>query len=101
MSYEAFATAVKNAGTQEVFARAVGASQQRISYLLTRKKLLPAEFVLKAEANFGVSRHQLRPDIYPHDAAAPSPVHGGVVTSGAPIVLGDRSATLPSVKHHG
>ncbi len=38
---------------------------------------MPAEFVLKAEAATGVSRHDLRPDIYPVEVPhAPPAWHG-------------------------
>jgi DNA-binding transcriptional regulator YdaS (Cro superfamily) len=94
---EAFAEAIRRVATQEAFATGVGTSQQRISYLVTRKRPLPGELVIAAEHLTGVSRHDLRPDLYPHDAAssAPSPM-GGVVTPSAPIVACDRSGILHS-----
>lgn len=53
---------------QSLFARGIGASQQRVSYWLLNGRPLPAEFVLPAEgAGFG-SRYELRPDIYPEPA---------------------------------
>jgi DNA-binding transcriptional regulator YdaS (Cro superfamily) len=64
---------VKIAGSQTALARTIGASQQIISYWVARQKPLPAEFVLVAEQAFGVSRHALRPDIYP-------PVHAEAST---------------------
>jgi DNA-binding transcriptional regulator YdaS (Cro superfamily) len=60
------------AGSQSAFARAVGTSPQMVSYWLTNSRPLPAEFVLKAEEAFGVSRHDLRPDIF-GPAPAPAP----------------------------
>lgn len=62
--------AVKAAGSQSRFAEAVGASQQIVSYWLAKGKDLPAEYVLTAEAKLGISRHELRPDIYPRERAA-------------------------------
>ncbi|KKC24907.1 transcriptional regulator [Sphingomonas sp. SRS2] len=71
---KALRDAVEQAGNnQSAFARAIGMSQQRVSYLLDNGKALPAEFVLRAEdAGFG-SRHHLRPDLY----ARPCPVCSG------------------------
>lgn len=62
--------AVDAAGSQSRFAEAVGASQQIVSYWLAKRKELPAEYVLAAESKFGISRHELRPDIYPRERAA-------------------------------
>jgi len=57
-------------GNQSKCADAIGTSQQRLSYLLKNEKPVPAELVLKAEAATGISRHELRPDIYPIEDAA-------------------------------
>ena len=35
--------------------------------MLQQSKQLPAEYVLLVEAKTGVSRHDLRPDIYPRE----------------------------------
>jgi DNA-binding transcriptional regulator YdaS (Cro superfamily) len=70
MSITALERAVEAAGSQSKFAAAVGTSQQLVSYWLTNRKALPAEFVLPAEAALGISRHDLRPDIYPKEQAA-------------------------------
>lgn len=55
---------------QSKCAEAIGTSQQRLSYLLKNEKPVPAELVLKTEAETGISRHELRPDIYPVEDAA-------------------------------
>jgi DNA-binding transcriptional regulator YdaS (Cro superfamily) len=60
-------------GNQSKFAEAIGTSQQNISNWLRKRRPLPAEYVLKAEAATGIDRHEWRPDIYPdrpQDAAA-------------------------------
>lgn len=57
--------AVNIAGTQAKFAAACGCGQPLISKLIRKNRPLKAELVLKAEAATGVSRHLLRPDIYP------------------------------------
>lgn len=66
----AFAAAVEAAGGQSAFERLTGMSQQRISYRLGKGMSVPSEFVLKAEAGTGVSRHDLRPDIYPPEGSS-------------------------------
>jgi DNA-binding transcriptional regulator YdaS (Cro superfamily) len=70
MSMTALERAVEKAGSQSSFAEAVGTSQQLVSYWLSKGKPLPAEFVLPAEARLGISRHDLRPDIYPVESQA-------------------------------
>jgi DNA-binding transcriptional regulator YdaS (Cro superfamily) len=57
--------AIKAAGNQEKLAAKIGASQQLVSYWLKKgKRGVPAEYVLPIEAATGISRHDLRPDIY-------------------------------------
>lgn len=61
----------KFGGTQTAFAEAIGASQQLVSYWLSvNKPDLPAEYVLAAERATGISRHDLRPDLYPREDQA-------------------------------
>lgn len=58
---------------------------------------LPAEYVIAVEEKTGVSRHRLRPDIYPLASAPTSPVLPDPeveVADGAPIVPCDRRAEL-------
>jgi DNA-binding transcriptional regulator YdaS (Cro superfamily) len=55
---------------QSRFAEAIGTSQQLVSYWVRNAKPLPAEHVLRAEEATGISRHELRPDIYPREDAA-------------------------------
>lgn len=87
---EAFVEAVRLAKGQSAFARAVGCSQGNIWQLLKKRSPLPGRFVIKAEAATGVSRHRLRPDLYPlSDVPAER-----TVGNGAPIVSCDRSAGL-------
>lgn len=51
--------------TQLDMAEKLGVTQGTISLWINKGKLLPAECVLAAEAATGVSRHLLRPDLYP------------------------------------
>lgn len=49
------------------FAKMVGRSQGNISQLITGGRVLPAEHVLLVESQTGISRHDLRPDLYPRE----------------------------------
>lgn len=51
--------------TQQQMATELGVSQATVCQWLQRNKVLPAERVLAAEAATGISRHLLRPDLYP------------------------------------
>lgn len=54
------------AGGQKPLADRIGTTQSMVWYWLTRsKKGVPGEFVLRIERETGVSRHVLRPDLYP------------------------------------
>lgn len=71
MSHSAFKRALqKFDDNQSAFAAAIGTSQQRVSWLLKNEKAMPAELVLAAEAATDISRHDLRPDLYPRESAA-------------------------------
>lgn len=63
--FEALKDAVAKAGGQAATARICGVSQPAVWKWLQSGKRLPAEYVLAIEAETGVSRHLLRPDIYP------------------------------------
>jgi DNA-binding transcriptional regulator YdaS (Cro superfamily) len=67
---EALALAVEKAGSQAALARICGVSQPAVWKWAHSAKRLPPEHVLTVEAATGVSRHALRPDIYP----LPSPL---------------------------
>lgn len=66
--------ALKEAGSQVRLAEICGVSQPTVwGWLQTKSPRIPAEYVLKVEAELGLSRHILRGDIYPapqQDAAA-------------------------------
>lgn len=57
-------------GSMYRLAKEVGVTQPAVAYWIKHGKPLPAEHVLKVEADTGVSRHDLRPDIYPREDAA-------------------------------
>lgn len=52
-------------------ARLIGVTQPSVWAWLDKEKPLPAEYVLAVEAATGISRHDLRPDIYPRPEADP------------------------------
>jgi len=54
--------------TEQAMADAFGVSQPTIWRWLNQSKQMPAAHVLTAERLTGVSRHDLRPDIYPREA---------------------------------
>lgn len=64
-TYGALQEAVRRAGSQAAVARACGVSTTAVWKWMQISRRVPAEFVLKVEALTGVSRHELRPDIYP------------------------------------
>jgi DNA-binding transcriptional regulator YdaS (Cro superfamily) len=59
--------AIEVAGSQSALARVLGVSQNAVSRWARRLTALPPEHVLAVEAATGVSKHELRPDIYPRD----------------------------------
>lgn len=61
--------AVDVAGGQTELARKLGTSQARVWQWLRPGRRLPAEYVLQIERATGVPRHELRPDLYPQEAA--------------------------------
>jgi DNA-binding transcriptional regulator YdaS (Cro superfamily) len=67
MSTSALKKAITLTGGQSALARAIGLRQCHIYNWLNRNKKVPAEHVLKIEkaTKGAVTRHQLRPDIYP------------------------------------
>lgn len=69
MSETPLEKAVREAGGQTKLARAIGKTQGHISQWL-RRKYVPPEVVLLIEGATGVSRHELRPDLYPREQSA-------------------------------
>jgi DNA-binding transcriptional regulator YdaS (Cro superfamily) len=67
---DALASAVRIIGGQGATARLLGVAQPSVWRWIARAKPLPAEHVLAVEAATGISRHDLRPDLYPREAPA-------------------------------
>lgn len=71
MANEPLKRACEAAGGQKPLADKIGTSQSQVWYWLEKsKKGVSPEYVLKIEEVTGVSRHELRPDIYPVAAGA-------------------------------
>jgi DNA-binding transcriptional regulator YdaS (Cro superfamily) len=66
---EAVQRAVDAVGGQAVLAEKIGIKYQAVQKWL-RTGRIPAERVLAVEEATGVSRHELRPDLYPRDSVA-------------------------------
>lgn len=90
-SDSALAMAIQIVGSQSAFGRLLGKRQSVINDWLRFERPLPAEHVLAVEAATGVSRHELRPDIYPIEEA-PMP---GNRPGGTSAELTQRSAGVP------
>jgi len=58
--------------SQDAFAQAIGVSQGLVSHWVTGRTRIPAERVLTIEAatDGKVTRHELRPDLYPIEKKA-------------------------------
>lgn len=65
MSTDGLDTAIQKAGGQTELAKLLGVRQSHISNWKNRNKRIPAGRVLEIERVTGVSRHELRPDLYP------------------------------------
>jgi len=59
--------AIKLTGGQSALARLVGVSPTHVWNWLHRNKKVPASHVILIEKAVGVSRHDLRSDIYPRE----------------------------------
>lgn len=69
--------AIALAGTQVELAKRIGVTQQALSAWVRKDGLCSNRFVEAVEAATGVSRHLLRPDIYPVETPfAPPAFHG-------------------------
>jgi len=62
--FEALTTAMERAGSQSALARICGCSQTAV-WKMFQANRLSVGYVLAVEEATGISRHDLRPDIYP------------------------------------
>lgn len=89
--FEALDLAVTRTGSQAAMAKICSVSQPAVHKWLTTSKQLPAEHVLKVEAATGVSRHDLRPDIYPRGLQDDSPFRPGANVDGDSAAVADET----------
>lgn len=82
--------------TEADMAMVFGVTQPTVNRWLNVQGRMPAEYVLRAEAHTGVSRHLLRPDIYPVESAPP--VFTGIDRRLAPVAV--AGAAVPA-RHSG
>ena len=95
----AFLSAVRIAKGQVPFAKICHCTQGNVSQLIRRGSLLPGRFVLNVEAATGISRHSLRPDIYPFQSPKwigfdPGEECGGIIPAQSAPVPCDRVVKL-------
>lgn len=97
------AIACRKAGGQAALARALGIRRQStVSSWLKRGNELPAEYVLQAEKTLGISRHELRPDLYPPEEHLPVPTaqhpaaHPSAPATQAPQPISGADGTPPA-----
>jgi DNA-binding transcriptional regulator YdaS (Cro superfamily) len=65
--FEALERVVEAAGSQAKLGRALGVSSTAVWKWVAQSRWIPGEYVLMAEELYGVSRHDLRPDLYPRN----------------------------------
>lgn len=71
MSHEAFKRALAFFdGKQTEMAKAIGTSQQRISYIVLNQNDCPADLAPSISRATGMALHELRPDLWPLDEQA-------------------------------
>jgi len=65
----ALALAVRAVGSQSAFGRLISRAQSTVNGWLKSGVKLPAEYVLRVEEETGISRYDLRPDLYPRESS--------------------------------
>lgn len=71
---DALRVAVELLGGPTATAKEIGKSQSSVSEMLSQGKRVPAEWCIPLEKATGgkITRHELRPDLYPLDDVGPS-----------------------------
>ena len=88
------ARACRSIGGQTALARLVGRDQSTVHDWLRIDKPLPAEHVLAVEAATGISRHDLRPDIYPREEEP----HAAAGEEGSGLVGGSSASAVQGLQ---
>lgn len=82
---QALLDAIEVLGSQTAMAELCGISQPAVHKWVRDGKQLPAEYCLRVEVATGISRHDLRPDLYPReDAPARPPAGSPPLPAGGP-----------------
>ena len=68
--HQALLRAIAIYGSQSATAAATGRTQPAISYWIRKKAVCPDDLVLKVESDTGVSRYDLRSDLFQREAPA-------------------------------
>lgn len=89
--YQALLACRDKAGSVSKMGRDLGIPQSTMSRIINSAKQLPAEYVIAAERLYGVSRHFLRPDIYPIEPRSSSTPMKAVDQSAARVCFNRRS----------
>ncbi|MEH3103461.1 MAG: YdaS family helix-turn-helix protein [Sphingomonas phyllosphaerae] len=71
--HHALIRALEALGSQAALAALCGVTQPAVWKWVRLQKSLPAEHVLKVEAATGISRHDLRSDLYPRETGNNDP----------------------------
>lgn len=90
------ALAVRTAGSQVAFAKLIGKRQSTVQSWLAADKPLPAEYVLQVERLLNLSRHDLRPDLYPREEAISPPRTHAQVPSAQPSAPAAQAPLPPA-----
>jgi len=69
--FQALQDAVAHLGNMSIVARAIGKTSQAVSKQMKHGKRVPAEWCIPLETATGgkITRHDLRPDLYPKEDA--------------------------------
>ena len=72
VGFAALQAALKIFGTQSALAAAIGLKQQSVNDVFRARREAPAKWCIPLEraTNGKITRHQLRPDLYPEEQAA-------------------------------
>ena len=74
--FEALMKCRELAGSEQKLGDKLGCTQQAVNKMIQSAKRMSHQYVLAAEAAYGVSRHDLRPDIYPRTAPMVAALQG-------------------------
>lgn len=90
--------AINVAGSQSALARELGCSTTSVWKMVNKAGRMSHEYVLRAEAATGVSRHDLRPDIYPIENSGPHSPEAAPAASSELYVAGVRTSPLEGAR---